>query len=152
MPGVTPTRYLEIASIPMSIYGAWFITDLSSLLEDADQRGDDRVIPQVSGRAPYQRFRDATKHVLPMEIYGVNDASGAAHANDPLGIDANSLYLNTNVVAPTGTGDGTRSATLHLPGGNRTASIHVLKLSLGHKGPNKLEAALEISIPAGHFA
>lgn len=152
MPPVIPTRYLDIASVPMSIVGAWMVTDYTSLLEEADQRGDDRLIPSLAGRAPYKRLRDRTKVVVPMEIFGASDSSGAAHANAITGLEANIVYLNTNVVAPTGTGNGTRLATLHLPGGNRTAYVHVLKLSLGRRGPDRVLAGLELSIPAGRFA
>lgn len=152
MPPTIPTRYLEIASVPMSIYGAWMVTDYTPLLQEADQRGDDRLIPQVAGRAPYKRFRDATKVALPMDIFGGVDSSGTAHSDAVNGLEANILYLNTNVVAPTGTGDGTRSATLHLPAGNRTASVHVLGLSLGRSGSASVQAVLELSIPAGRFA
>lgn len=152
MPPVIPTRYLEISGISMSIVGAWMLIDYTPLLQDAEQRGDDRLVPHLPGRIAHPRRRDRTAVVLPMEIYGDNDQTGAAHANQVDGLEANIAYLNANVVAPVSTGDGTRAAVLHLPAGNRNANVHVVGLGLSRTSPTTARASLKLNIPTGRFA
>lgn len=148
MPPVIPTRYLEIGSVPLSIEGAWRILDYTPLLQGRPKRGDDRIVPGAAGRTGYDREYDEVTHRLRMDIFGWNDETGAAHPNKITGLEANVDYLNDNVV------DGltVKTATLHLPGGNRTGSVYVEDLILGErKAPTWIRAALVVTIPAGRL-
>ncbi len=110
----------------------------------------------------YQRRLTVTRHSLPMAIFGEVNQGGVPYANEWAGLEANIAYLKANVVAPTGTGDGTRAASLLMPSGaTRTADIHVVDLVRGRlvAGTNMITGAegvgmlatLEISIPEGEF-
>lgn len=132
---------------------AWTIIDLLPLWLGAELRGDDRILPGVSGVIPYRRRNTVTQHSLPMIVIGSRDRLGAAYTDMWVGLESNINYLMNNVVSPTNTGDGTRSATLVMPSGAvRTANIHVLRLSLGTINSGIMKATLDISIPAGVFA
>ena len=151
MPAVIPTRYLEVGGVPLSIDGAWRVTDYTPLLAEADQRGEDVLVPYQDGRKAKRRWRDSAKVAVPMVIFGKNDENGDLHADEVDGLEANIAFLNDNVVAPVASGDGTRAATLHLPGGARTASVHILGLELARLSPIAARGSLALSIPAGRF-
>jgi hypothetical protein len=114
-------------------------------------------LPSATGVIPYRRRLTAVRFDLRLIVVGDVDLNGSTNADATNGLAANMAYLYTNVVAPTGATDGTRSATLTIPGqSNRTANIHVLNLvttrvNLGADSA-VLEGALQISIPAGRFA
>lgn len=142
---------------------AWNVLRVLALWMPGDQRGSDRLLPLTPGVIPYQRRLTVTRHSLPMAIHGEVDQAGVPYPNVWAGLEANIDYLKANVVAPTGTGDGTRPASLLMPSGaTRTADIHVLDLVPGRvvAGTNMVTgdegvgmlATLEISIPAGEFA
>ena len=153
MPIPDTTERLVIDGVSLSTR-AWWIDDLTPLMEEAEQRGTDRIIPGTPGVVAYPRLRTVTRKLLPMMVNGIYDHLGAAYSDPKVGLETNIAYLNTNVVAPPGTSDGTRSATWHLPDGSttRTASVHVLSLTLGVKESAKWRSAvLELSIPAGRF-
>jgi hypothetical protein len=67
-----------------------------------------------------------------MLILGSADRLGAAVADCYEGLQANIDYLRANVVAPTGTTDGTRSVVLTMPDGTtRTEPAHVQQMDWG---------------------
>jgi hypothetical protein len=150
---VTRTEYLEIASKPLSTPAYW-LTDLTPLKGSADQRGFDRLLPGATGVVAYQRRITVTKVSLPIVIVGEFDNTGTANANPFDGLQDNIDYLLANVVDPTGTGDGTRAATWHLPDGSttKTANVHVERLEVSPLGRASVQGALMLSIPAGRFA
>lgn len=150
---VTATEYLEINSVALAT-PAWRIDDLTPLYQEADQRGSDILIPHSSGVLAQQRRRTVTLVALGIWVFGESDQNGSAHSNPLYGLDVNVAYLRTNIVAPTGTSDGTRSATWHLANGSstRTASVHVLGLDLSRMSPTTMKGALRLSIPAGRFS
>lgn len=141
---------------------AWCIVDLSMLWIGADQRGADRLIPGSNGVRAQRRRRTITEYDLPMIIVGSVDKNGVIYADPWDGFQRNIDELKTTWTDPTGTGDGTRSATLTLPSGaTRTASIHVSPLEAdppvsGRDVETGLPevtalATLPISIPDGEF-
>lgn len=150
---ITATEYLEISSTPLAT-PAWRITDLTPLKEPPDQRGVDWLIPGTGGIKPLQRRNTVTVKRLPMFIYGGRDRTNAAITNGLDGLQDNIDALYTAIVAPVGSGDGTRAATWHLPDGSttRTANVHVLELRLNRVAPLLCRAVLVISIPTGRFA
>lgn len=130
---------------------------LVQLWVTAEQRGEDRLLPSATGVIPYRRRLTATRYDLRLIVVGDVNVSDTAQTNKKQGLAANLAYLYTNVVAPTGATDGTRSATLTIPGqSNRTASIHVLGLSTQRVNladdTAVFEGILQISVPAGRFA
>ena len=124
-----------------------------------DQRGEDRLLPGTIGVIPYRRRATVTRHDLRLLVVGDVDLNGDPVVNTRNGLAANLAYLYTNVVAPVGTGDGTRSVTLTVFGqANRTGWMHVLGLqvqrySFGNPTtePSICEATLQISIPSGQL-
>jgi len=91
---------------------------------------------------------------LRMLIVGDVDRNGSASSSLMAGIYTNIAYLRDNVVAPTGTTDGTRSAVLTVPGGSTiTEPIHVTGLEVSDLREDGawVLAVLQISIPSGRF-
>jgi len=134
---------------------AWKVLNLHVLQQPADQRGDDRLIPGSAGVLPLRRRETVTRHSLQMLISGTHDRNGAANADTLEQLSSNIDYLEFYVVRPTGTGDGTRSAVLTMPGGTtRTEPIHVIGMQFGDLSLDGswMRAVLEISIPSGRFS
>lgn len=149
------TGVLTIGSTSMNNI-AWDITDLTDLWFTVEQRGDDRLLPGATGAIPYRRRLAPARHDLTILIVGDVNESGTPFADAKVGLRTNLATLYTNVIAPTGATDGTRAATLTVPGAsNRTASIHVLGLVKQRQFIGSvsaaMEATLQISIPAGRF-
>ena len=118
-------------------------------------RGLFRLIPGTDGVLPYRRRSTVTTRSLQMIISGTHDQSGNTTTTPLLGLQANFDYLVANVVAPTGSGNGTRAAILTMPDAStRLADVHVLGIQLGDTGPGGqwAKAVVELSIPAGKFA
>jgi hypothetical protein len=144
---------LTIGGIAMNCPG-WRIQNLHILQQPAAQRGDDRLIPGAAGVLAYQRRATVTKHTLELLITGTADRTGVAAADRFAQLASNIDYLEFYVVRPTGTGDGTRSAVLTMPGGTtRTEPVHVVGMEFGDVSPDGawMRAILEISIPSGRF-
>lgn len=150
----TAVGELTISGVPMHTYG-WNVLDVRDLWTTVAVRGQDRLVPGVSGLRPKRRRITATTHSLPMVISGLHTAGGTP-VTDPVArlaqFQDNLDYLMANVVAEVPTVTGTRPATLTMPsGGTRTANIHVLSITPGTWTPAVLRCTLDISIPAGKF-
>lgn len=133
---------------------AWKVLNLLELWQPADQRGNDRLVPGTAGVLAQQRRDTVTRRSLQMLIVGDVDRTGAAQADRFEGLQANIDYLRSNVVAPTGTGDGTRSAVLTMPDGTtRTEPVHVVGFEFGNfrEDAGWVRAVLTISIPSGRI-
>ena len=133
---------------------AWKVINLQDLWAAAEQRGRDVVIPGTSGVRPRRRRDTVTERTLRMLIVGDVDRTGAASSTLLTGIYTNIAYLRDNVVAPTGTTDGTRSAVLTVPGGSTiTEPVHVTGLEVSDLREDGawVKAVLELSIPSGRF-
>lgn len=123
-----------------------------------DVRGQDRILPSVTGYIAYQRRRTVTAFNLRLIVVGdVIGETGAPELDTRVGLEENIEYLRENVIDPVATQTGTRSATLTMPSGNtREAEIHVLDVTtqqykLSECGSIWI-ANLRISIPSGRFA
>lgn len=130
---------------------------LLQLWAETEVRGSDRLIPAAAGVIPYQRRLKDKLFDLRLLVCGDVTQAGVANADFKAGLVTNLAYIYTNVVAPTGTGDGTRAATLTFSGvTSRTANIHVLgmrKVRYNLAADSAIwEGLLSISIPAGRFA
>lgn len=150
----TAVGALTISGVSMHTYG-WNVLDVRDLWTTIAVRGQDRLIPGVSGLRPKRRRWTATPHSLPMVISGLHTPEGV-DVTDPVArlaqFQDNLDFLMTNVVAPVASTTGTRAATLTMPsGGTRTADIHVLSITPGTWTPAVLRCTLDISIPGGKF-
>lgn len=148
----TAAGNLTIDGVAMNCPG-WRVQNLYLLWSPAAQRGEDRLIPGTAGVLAYQRRATVTRHTLELLITGTADRTGAA-TTDYFGQLASNLdYLNFYVVKPTGTGDGTRTAVLTMPGGaiTRTEPVHIEGMDLGEPSPDGrfIRATIDISIPSG---
>lgn len=119
------TGVLTIGSTVLNTV-AWDITDLTELWHVVDQRGEDRVLPGAGGVISYPRFETVTPLDLTILINGSVNQSGTAHINVVAGLYNNIQTLMAGVVNPTGATDGTRAATLTIPGvGSIDTTVHV---------------------------
>lgn len=105
---------------------AWMTLNLERLWYQPDVRGEDRLVPGVTGVIPYRRRITSTTYELEFFIVGDCDQAGTPHADGLLGLQANLEYLWVNVFTPLAAHPGTRPASLILPSGStRTANVHV---------------------------
>lgn len=152
------TGTLTIAGLALN-GPAWDIPDLTPLWISGEIRGSDRTIPGTAGVLAYPRRRTVTEVDLDMLITGDVSAVGAAYDDAVAGLATNLEVLRATIVEPVTTGDGTRSASLTVPGETfaRTGDVHVLGLDLGpliarfHERA-LIRATLSLSIPAGRLA
>lgn len=153
---------LTIGGVDMiNDFGAWCVLDLTPLWENADVRGENVLVPGSAGVIANPKRRTITDVPLDFVLCGKVDRLGADQADQWQGLDTNLRYLRTNVVDPTGVGDGTRPAVLTSPdgGSSYTGDVHVMDLSLGVKaeGLDMINggrivvalATLTLSIPDG---
>lgn len=128
------------------------------LWAEFEVRGDDRILPSVTGVIAYQRRRTVTRHDLRLIVVGdVIGETGAPELDTRVGLEENIEYLRENVIEPVNTSTGMRSATLTMPSGNtREANIHVLRVTTQSYMLRECDsiwiATLHISIPSGRFA
>jgi hypothetical protein len=144
---------LTIGGVAMNCAG-WKVLNLHVLWQPANVRGSDRIVPGATGVIPFRRRATVTTHSLQMLVSGTHDRTGSANANKFVGLQANVDYLIANVVAPTGTGDGTRSAVLTMPDASvRTEPVHVLGMDFGDASLDGswLKAVIELSVPTGRI-
>ena len=133
---------------------AYKVLNLHTLWQPATQRGQDRLVPGASGVRRFQRRDTVTTFDLEMLIVGAVYSTGSASLNLFEGLQANVAEISTRFVAPTGVGDGTRTAILTMPDfTTRTKVIHVTGLELGQVAENGawLKAIMSISSPTGRF-
>jgi hypothetical protein len=157
---------LTIDSIDMNpANGAWGIIGdergtggYVQLWADFDVRGEDRILPSVTGVIAYQRRRTVTRHDFRLIVVGdVIGQTSTPETDTRVGLEENIEYLRENVIDPVNTMSGTRSATLTMPSGNtRIADIHVLSVTtqsyLLRECDSIWIATMHISIPVGRFA
>ena len=133
---------------------AWKVINLQDLWAAAEQRGRDVVIPGTSGVRPRRRRDTVTERTLRMLIVGDVDRTGSPQSNKLTGLYTNVEYLRANVVAPTGSGNGTRSAVLTIPSGSTlTEDVHVTGMTLGdvREDGGWVFATIDLSIPSGRI-
>lgn len=133
---------------------AWKVLNLLELWQPADQRGNDRLVPGTAGVLAQQRRETVTRRSLQMLIVGDVNWNGVVQADKFEGLQSNVNYLISTVVTPTGTGDGTRYATLTMPNGDvRNEYVHVVGFDFGNFREDAawLRAVLTISIPSGRI-
>jgi hypothetical protein len=149
---ITRTFYLELNTVPMAC-PAWEIPDLSPLLDNAQVRGSDRILPSVDGVLAYRRRPTATVVTLPLDVVGLVDWDGNTVADPFAQLNIHMDYLRTNLGFASATGDGTVPAILHRGSVDpMVGDVHFL----GFKGSRTMGAGLlrttfDLSIPAGQL-
>lgn len=140
---------------------------LMQLLTDVAQRGEDRRLPSATGVIPFQRRVDVSTYELRLLVVGSVNFNGVetTEGANPLWynvnwtLELNLNYIMGNIIAPTGTGDGTRPAVWTSAHGTvRSANVHVTGLRQKNyylAGPDDPHALwigdLLISVPGGQF-
>ena len=127
--------------------------DLAPLLDDADLRGGDRLIPHATGVVAYARRRTVPRIDLPLWIAGPPRWDGVPQSDTPMGLVTNVEYLRVNLGIASQAGDGTVVASWARPDGTtRTAAVHVISpLRVRPRNREFAQAVLTLSLPNGRF-
>lgn len=126
---------------------AWKMLDLSALWYKLEKRGQDIVVPGVSGMLSYPRRATGTSHSLPMVIVGDCDPAGSPFANPWIGLESNINVLRGTVLDAF----TTIGAVLTMPSGaTRSGPVQIDSFELGdHTFTARYAAVLNLTIPAG---
>lgn len=148
---ITEDEYLEINSVPLAT-PAWLLLDIDQMWNPADVRGTDLIIPGAVGVVALPRRKTVSNRSLTLVIFGDFTWEGTPVANVRVGLQNNLAHLKTNIVDPA-SGDGTRTAVLHLPSGaTKTGPVHVEHFSVVGQTRSGLGATLDLSLPLGELA
>jgi hypothetical protein len=145
-------------------FGAWGIVadergkgGLVPLWTDFAVRGENRILPSVTGVIMYEHRVTETRYDFRLLVTGDVDGQTGATPTDAIeGLEANLDYLVTNIIEPPGTSTGTRAAVITKPSG---ATVSADIQSLGTTVQTYLLqdcaslwiATWHIDIPAGRF-
>ena len=128
------------------------IVDISQLLDDPDQRGSDRTIPNVAGVVPYRRAITSTQVNLEVIVRGIEDADGSLHSDVRTGLALNRARIR-QYTRPVDSTDGTRIATLAWQALPELATrVHVLGLQAAGATSDMQRGVLRLSFPDGLFS
>lgn len=134
---ITGEGVLEIDTVSLNpSHGAWGVVSdargeggLVKLWVDFDVRGQDRLLPGVTGVIPYPRRITAKRIDLRLLVVGDVDETGTPTGNGVEGLAANLAYLRDNLLDPVASATGTRDAVLTVPGQpDLEGPVHVLGL------------------------
>lgn len=154
------TLYIDSISLNRAAWGVFGDErgegGLVQLWVEFDVRGQDRILPSVTGVIPYQRRMTVTRKDLRLIVVGDVDENGDPVADTRIGLQDNLDFLYANVFEPVDTATGTRDAVLTMPdGSDREAEIHVLGVTTQTYHLSECESiwigTLQISIPYGRF-
>lgn len=149
----TSDEWLQIDTLRFGIPGCCLLRDINQLLVGADQRGDNDTVPEESGTIANAPVDDETDVPLKLTVKGIFDFNGLAHVDERTGIALNIATIRKFASDPTGTGGGTRTATLHyrdLPELSKPVQVRGFHDAKG-EGPNQTAATLQLLFPEGMF-
>jgi len=146
---------IEIGTIPGSDpVGRWCVYDLSPLLSDEADRGNDLLMPGTPGRRAKPRRFDVTRYLLPIVFTGWVDELGdpVAREDVPAQLVATMVEFQTALgigpARPAPSGDGTFPAEWTLPDGSVwTTDLHVLRLRNRQTAWGIWDGDVELSLP-----
>lgn len=151
---ITRDYYLEVNGIPLATPG-WECPDLSPLLDDPNVRGEDSLLPYVSGVVPHVRRITGTVYTFLLDIHGDRDHQNNTYSDTLEGILTNLDYLKANLGLASSTGDGTVPVVFRR--GDLNALVGDAHF-LGFKGsktlgipPQLIRTTFDLSIPAGRL-
>jgi hypothetical protein len=130
---------------------------LAKLWVEFDVRGEDRILPSVTGVIPYPRRMTVTRKDLRLVVVGDVNESGSPIADTRIGLQDNLEVLRNSVFEPVASSSGTRAAELLTPNGTvLEADIHVLGVQTQTYHLSECASiwvgTLQISIPGGRFS
>lgn len=142
-------RYLDIDGVSMSC-AAWEHVNLQELLGGPAIRGQNRVMPGVSGVRPKRRRGTETTWSIHLNIDGNFDVDGAPYDDPEVGVVLNVLTLRNLVTDPIGD-DSTRLATIHIKDSmTLVATVQVGQLEVGEfLSPTNVNATFDLIIVDG---
>lgn len=133
---------------------AWCVLDVLPLYLPTGTRGHNSIIPHTAGRYPRPLRIDESRYSLPMLISGGHDRNGNVYADRWAGLQANLVYLNSQIVTPPTYPVVTVEGILRMPDGTvRGADVQVPSIELLNPRTTgaQLEAILELVVPSGQF-
>ena len=145
-------------------FGAWGIIPnkgrggLIPLWTDFAVRGQNRILPSVTGVIMYEHRVTETEYDLRLAVTGdVDGQTGLSNTDAVQGLEVNLDYLTTNVILPPGNSTGTRAGVLIKPSGETlTASVQVMYTKvedyLLQECASLWIAMLHIRLPEGRFS
>lgn len=141
--------------------GCWFVGDMSAVLDDAEIRGSDRLIPMTPGVLARRRRRTVTRKDFPMFITGKYNQAGALNGTtdtswkNGLVTNIRALRVGLGIAedAPVGVA-GTVDVVWTDPFGYaQTKPAHVLSpLKIATKPGALAVAVLSLEFPLGVFS
>lgn len=150
---------LTLNGVPMKTR-AWTCPDLTPLWMPSAIRGEDRIIPRMSGVRANRRRRTVTQFSLDFRVAGISSMDGLIVAGEGNGpeefeqLEYNLTYLRQNVIDPrtSPNANGTVPGVLTMPSGAiRTADVHVLGFTVNNRVSHILQGVLDLSVPSGGF-
>lgn len=125
----------------------------------AERRGENRLVPAMSGFIAYPKRLAETDYSLRMIIIGDVNSSGVPYADDRVGLYTNLAAIRAVIDTVDDGTTGTVTASLVIPtGGPLTAAVQVMKLehqrsSLSDNGKHGsfYEGTLQLKFPAGRL-
>lgn len=143
---------LTLNGVDMHIPGAWTILNLEELWTSTDTYGDNRPIPETTGRRALEWYEDQSTYSLLMVFAGMNDVNGTPYANYYAGLWQNFRYIKDNVVIPQPSPDYTVPGVFVAPDGSDWfAGVQPKLLRPGRTETGLLNGALTLVIPGGWF-
>lgn len=146
-------------------FGAWGILSdakgvggLVPLWTDFEVRGENRILPSVTGVIMYEHRVTESEFDLTLAVTGDIDGQTGAIPTDAIqGLETNLAYLTTNVILPPGNSTGTRAGVLTKPSGaTLTTSVQVMytkvQTYLLQECGSLWIGKLHIRLPEGRFS
>lgn len=140
--------------------GCWFIGDMSAILDDAELRGSDRLIPMAPGTLARPRRRTVTRKDFPMYVTGHYNQAGQV-VGETEAVWKSNLITNLRALkSGLGIGEdapssiyGTVEVEWTEPSGSiQTKDAHVLSPMKVQTKPGAVAVAvLSLSFPSGVF-
>jgi len=155
------TRYGTLTVNSASCFtSGWCIYDMSAVMDDAELRGANRLLPHASGTLARRRRRTLTRKNFPMAFTGLYDASNhriASRSARPQQLIDNFAAFRAAIGiaedAPAGVA-GTVTAVWTQPSGaTKSATVHVISpFQWQLKLSPVATAVLVLELPDGRFA
>jgi len=145
-------------------FGAWGVVPnkgkggLIPLWTDYEVRGQNRILPSVTGVIMYEHRVTETEYDLRLAVTGdVDGQTGLSNTDAIEGLETNLDYLTTNVILPPGGPTGARAGVLVKPSGaTLNASVQVMHTKvedyLIFECAAIWIAMLHIRLPEGRFS
>lgn len=127
---------------------AFCATDVTPLWGEADERGEDLLIPGMWGQLALPKRPDKTTYPIPLVIDGSMNVAGVPWANVREGFRRNQLYIRQYISDKAVVGAAPVPVSLTSPDGLTTLTGSAwCKLTVGEKKKSIWFAVLDVTIP-----